>query len=273
MPNLQSPARFLFLATSAVLALALAGCTGPRGGGSDGSADPDGDGLTNDEEAALGTDPDNPDSDGDGYLDGDEVTEGTDPTDADDRIYFGGWPYNPDKDSIEDPGFDASSAVGERMARFVGVDQFGEQVDLYDLAGHGKPILLDLSAPWCIPCHAVSRWLNGTSDQYNLEDTYSATREAIETGEILMVTVLETNAEGDGAATEEDCAEWAENFPHERVPILADPSRNTLMPYLEQAGYPNFHAIGSDMTIEYRSDTQVDGVDFAAFGVVYDLLE
>ncbi len=43
--------------------------------------DLDCDGLTNDEEIALGTDPNNPDSDGDLVSDGDEVTNGTDPTD------------------------------------------------------------------------------------------------------------------------------------------------------------------------------------------------
>ena len=42
-------------------------------------ADTDGDGLTDDEEAALGTDPNNPDTDGDGVSDGDEVANGTDP--------------------------------------------------------------------------------------------------------------------------------------------------------------------------------------------------
>ncbi len=41
--------------------------------------DSDGDGLTNDEEAALGTDPNNPDTDGDQIEDGQEVTDGTDP--------------------------------------------------------------------------------------------------------------------------------------------------------------------------------------------------
>jgi RHS repeat-associated protein len=46
--------------------------------------DADDDGLTNEEEEALGTDPNNPDTDGDGLLDGDEVnTHGTDPLDSD----------------------------------------------------------------------------------------------------------------------------------------------------------------------------------------------
>jgi hypothetical protein len=43
------------------------------------SIDSDGDGLMNDEEEALGTDPFNPDTDGDGINDGDEVDRGTDP--------------------------------------------------------------------------------------------------------------------------------------------------------------------------------------------------
>ncbi|MGC9399594.1 MAG: CARDB domain-containing protein [Anaerolineae bacterium] len=46
--------------------------------------DPDGDGLTNEEEADWGTDPNNPDTDGDGISDGDEVDQGTDPTDPND---------------------------------------------------------------------------------------------------------------------------------------------------------------------------------------------
>ena len=46
----------------------------------DPNADDDGDGLTNEEEAALGTDPTKADSDGDGMSDTDEFDHGTDPT-------------------------------------------------------------------------------------------------------------------------------------------------------------------------------------------------
>lgn len=48
------------------------------------SADSDGDGLSDDEELALGTDPANPDTDGGGVDDGAEVAAGTDPLDAGD---------------------------------------------------------------------------------------------------------------------------------------------------------------------------------------------
>jgi hypothetical protein len=46
-------------------------------------ADPDGDGLYNDQELELGTDPQNPDTDNDGLNDGDEVEMGTSPVDFD----------------------------------------------------------------------------------------------------------------------------------------------------------------------------------------------
>jgi outer membrane protein OmpA-like peptidoglycan-associated protein len=52
--------------------------------GESGSADPDHDGLTNDQEKEFGTDKNNPDTDGDGLSDGDEVLKyKTSPTKAD----------------------------------------------------------------------------------------------------------------------------------------------------------------------------------------------
>jgi hypothetical protein len=47
------------------------------------AADADGDGISDAEEAALGSNPDDPDSDDDGVLDGDELAAGTDLIDAD----------------------------------------------------------------------------------------------------------------------------------------------------------------------------------------------
>jgi hypothetical protein len=49
-------------------------------GGSTGGGDPDGDGISNDKEYAMGLDPNNADTDGDGTNDGTEVANGTDPS-------------------------------------------------------------------------------------------------------------------------------------------------------------------------------------------------
>lgn len=58
-----------------------------------GMADPDKDGLNNNDEQRYGTSPTNPDSDGDGFLDGDEVAKGFNPlkaapADKSDKIVF-----------------------------------------------------------------------------------------------------------------------------------------------------------------------------------------
>ena len=55
---------------------------GGDGGDGGGGGDTDGDGLSDDDEANLGTDPNNADSDGDTFSDGDEVARGTDPLDG-----------------------------------------------------------------------------------------------------------------------------------------------------------------------------------------------
>lgn len=53
------------------------------------AADTDGDGLSDQEENDLGTDPQESDSDGDGVDDGEEVQQGSDPTDPDDGSLTG----------------------------------------------------------------------------------------------------------------------------------------------------------------------------------------
>lgn len=112
-------------------------------------ADTDGDGLLDGEEYDLGTSGTEVDTDGDGYRDSDEITEGSDPTDASSLIYTGGWPYNAEKDAVDDPGWDGKAREGKQFPRFVGVDQYGEEVDIYDYAmQEGKPVVIDLSAEW-----------------------------------------------------------------------------------------------------------------------------
>ena len=54
--------------------------------------DSDGDGLTDVEEEALGTDPMSSDSDGDEFSDSEEVASGTVPTVFLVHPYYGGWP-------------------------------------------------------------------------------------------------------------------------------------------------------------------------------------
>ena len=84
--------------------------------------DPDGDGLSNDDEAALGTDPGNADTDGDGISDGREVANLTDPLDPND-------PGDPDDDGnvLTSPGV-LATAAGLVAAAGLGLSGFGSRI-------------------------------------------------------------------------------------------------------------------------------------------------
>ena len=92
---------------SAVDAIAGAEVACAKAGKAAATHDADGDGITDADERARGTDPEQADSDGDGVDDGDEVRAGTDPLDGDsdgdglpdtDEARAGTDPHNPDSD-------------------------------------------------------------------------------------------------------------------------------------------------------------------------------
>jgi len=95
--------------------------------------DSDSDGLTDDEERALGLDPYNSDSDGDGYTDGAEDNSYTDPLDPEDHPYAAGWPIDSCRYDIEETG---AFAVGEIVKNYKFTDQFEEEVSLHDFCNH-----------------------------------------------------------------------------------------------------------------------------------------
>lgn len=207
--------------------------------------DTDGDGLSDAEEADLGTDPNAVDSDGDGYEDGHEVSEGTDPTDPDDGIYTGGWPYQPDKGSWEDPGLFGALGIGDTMGSFSGTDQHGDTVELYDLFGHSKPVVIDLSAQWCVPCQQIAGWLE--DEPYETFDGLEAARDAVDSGDLLWVTVL-IQDDNLGPATSQTVSEWHETFPHPAIPVLADP-QGALHAHFGGPVYPALFLVDSDRTL------------------------
>ena len=214
-------------------------------------SDTDGDGLSDLEEYEGGTAGDLFDTDGDGYGDGDEIAEGHDPLDAEDKIYEGGWPYNPNKDEIEDPGWDSEAEEGATVPEFVAVDQYGDMVNLYDFALSGVPVVLDLGTKWCVPCQGLAHYL-ATGDSSEIAD-YPWWDEAnadlyqrVADGEIYWVTVLFSTSESSGPATEEDAAEWHESYDNPVIPVLAD-SDLLLYDYLGIESYPALSMVDEDM--------------------------
>tara|TARA_R110002072_G_scaffold1409_4_gene11964 strand:- start:9531 stop:10940 length:1410 start_codon:yes stop_codon:yes gene_type:complete len=93
--GINQAGNYTFIASSAMTTIRFLGIPGSNNSARDlviskillielsPAIDTDGDGLTDDEEVELGTDPGNPDSDNDGLNDGDEVVSGTDPFNGD----------------------------------------------------------------------------------------------------------------------------------------------------------------------------------------------
>ena len=125
------------ISPSVFVAVALGmGCSAFGGG------DKDGDGLTNAEERALGTDPACADTDWDGAMDGYEVDYGTDPLDKTDAPYLGGWAIS----RCETEPVATGNETGDVTENFRLLDQHGQYVELYDFCGN--TVLLMLGAFW-----------------------------------------------------------------------------------------------------------------------------
>lgn len=209
--------------------------------------DSDADHLTDCAEHTLGTDPAKSDSDGDSYLDGDEVLEATDPLDPASRIYAGYWPYLRDKSAISDPGFGEAVGADARIPRLVALDQFGQEVDLYDFAGHGKPVVIDLSAVWCDACKELARWLEGEPTNLGMPTELDPVVARVANGEVYWITVLFEDAIGNPAALEE-AKNWANAFPNAKVAVLVDDNRK-LRDWFFPGAMPSVHAANDQMQL------------------------
>jgi len=225
-------------------------------------SDTDGDGLDDGAERDEGTDPLLTDTDGDGYTDFDEVTEGTDPTDAEDRIYAGGWPYNPNKDAMESPDpAEVGLNVGETMSRFEATDQYGDDFYLYDFAQQGKLTIIDASTVTCVPCQVFSAWLSrGPEADMSTEASYGWFRGLVDAGDVQFITVLVHGQHYGDVATLEELEAWEVAYPHERIPVVNDPD-GLIMDEISWNGsgwsYPRLVLLDEDMNviaIGYRAE-------------------
>jgi hypothetical protein len=239
-----------------------------------GTENPEGDDdldlLTNAEEAQWGTDPQDSDSDDDGYLDGHEVMEDKDPTDPTSVIYLGGWPYNPDKDNVEQGDWNGTVGNGELLPRLKAYDQYGDLVDIYDLMGQGRMVVLDVGTWFCDPCKAMAAYFSSGEISHMEEfcdtvpacwwkETYSEVLDLINNDQIYWVTVIFSLG---NVVTQEDAALWHDTFPHDKILVLAD-STLVLKEYLDFKAMPHIDVLDETLHfISYNHSGPTGGMNF-----------
>lgn len=122
-------------------------------------------------------------------------------------------------------------AVGDVMPQTVGVDQFGDDVDLRQF--YGSVVVVDLIAGWCGVCARTA------GDGQALHD-------GLQDEGLIWVSVLLEDGLG-LRATSQDAADWADAFDLTH-PVLAssDPELEAFI----QEGFPTVVLVGRDHTIQ-----------------------
>ena len=158
------------------------------------------------------------------------------------------------------------------MPRYTAVDQFGDPVDFYDLAGQGVPIVLDMGTIWCEPCKGMAAYLSD-GDTSHVEEwawwrsDYEGLYEMVRDGELRWVTVLFSTSESSGPSDWEDAAAWDEAYPNEMIPVLAD-EELLLYDWIGVESYPVLNLFDQDLILEVYSD----GGPYEVLGVIGEML-
>lgn len=208
------------------------------------SDDIDGDGLSNDEEAALGTDPESADSDGDGWSDKEEADLGTDPLDP-----FS-WEYGTERwpdfsDEAEAAG--VSSDVWDRtevFPNFATTDQYGGDIELYDF--YGYVIMIDFSAGWCGPCRLEAEIAEEFWEDYR------------EYGFVIIHAMIDNN-QGTGQTDQDFLEGWADQYDIE-FPVLNGGSGTEIATAYEELYYSGVNTGAIPFMILLDQDMELKSV-------------
>ena len=118
-----------------------------------------------------------------------------------------------------------------------------------------------MSTVWCGSCRSIARWASGAEDPYGLDLAFQDIREAIAAGEVTWITLLLEDAQR-MPADEDTVREWAETYPSDAIPVIADPDKEMLM-QAGGGGLPRIHLIGPDMNFVHIAGN-TGSVDFGA---------
>ncbi len=187
------------------------------------------------------------DSDGDGWSNSEENAAGTNPDVSYSHPYTGG--YNVGWcDALPEPTgptgsnghFDAYQE-GDVAENFTLVDQYGEEVDLYSFCG--QHVMIAFGASWCPPCQELAMEVQDIQDEY-AESGFQAIEILIED-------------EGYNPPDQQDLLDWEAMGGMTTIPVLSD-AEQTIWPVYElDWGIPTIIHLGPDMTV-LSADAYVD---------------
>ena len=199
--------------------------------------------------------------------------------------YFGSWPFNPNKEQIvgssiiPDCTQDKKEALCEcslnkdcqsgncfsspRVGRYclqgegtifpevILQDQFRDQVNLYDFAGHGKLILIEFSTAWCRPCQELADWFSNDvptiTENRNWKKEYNILKELVSNNEIYFINIMLQDSYKDPASSE-SLEDWFQMYSDDNIPILADKD-GAVWNWVRPSGYPTVILLNDKMEV------------------------
>ena len=205
--------------------------------------------------------------------------------------YFGGWPTNSNKEAINDPGVNfecdenaylknagcpcsldsdcvsgkcfQSPRVGNyclqgketMFPRFKLIDQYGEEVDIYDFANQGKMIIIEFSTSWCKPCRELAAWLSYDDDAITQsrmwKPEYNIIKDLIRQDQIYFINIQTQDVYKDPPSLD-SVEDWFQEYSDEKIPVLAD-SEYHARDWMRITGYPTIILLNEKMRIEQFS--------------------
>ena len=150
---------------------------------------------------------------------------------------------------------------GLPLPRWQALDQYGELVDIYDFIGEGKPIVLDVATTTCDPCMSLAAFFSTGDTSTTTEHAefpltsfgwwnpeYEVVLELINTDQIRWITIVWSPCIEDGPnpVAEAKVAGWHEEWPHSKIPVLADGDCK-MMQYLNVSAMPHIVVLDENL--------------------------
>ena len=140
---------------------------------------------------------------------------------------------------------------GIKIPNLVGVDQFGNEVSLYDFSHQGKLIAIEMAAAWCQPCNELSAWVTSNDMEVTKnrwwKSEYSIIRDLIHNNEIYFITIQYEDFFKNNAS-KASVYEWYNDYPDNKIPVIADLEKK-MHSWVKPTGIPLVFVVDEFMEI------------------------